>query len=125
VGALEDLGGQVHREGDDLGSPERGRSALVDVERAGAEDGAEMEGGEGVENDDLVGHVGVDGLVEREVRRVGVQLLEVGLALGGGDGRAEAVFIVERDVVEVCNEAGEESASEETVQIERELGIHS
>jgi hypothetical protein len=126
VGALQDLDGQVRREGDDLGCLERRRGALLDVERAGAEDSREVEGGEGVEDDDLVGRVGVDGLVEREVRRVGVQrcihgrvgarerrlreagdeLFEVGLALCGGDGRAEAVVVVERDVVEVCNEAG-------------------
>jgi len=79
------------------------------------EKSSQVESGEGVENDDLMGGVGVDGLVEGEVGggvveglvqsghcggegvgETGDPLLEETLALSGGDWRTRALVVVER-----------------------------
>jgi hypothetical protein len=56
-----------------LRGPERRVGALLGREGSSGEQGREVERGESVEDDDFVGRVGVDGLVEREVSRAGVE----------------------------------------------------
>ena len=112
--ALKHLRRKVRREGHNLGRNET-VCALVTVEVQGGsgEDVGEVECDERVEEDDLVGCVCVDGVVEGEVgwvvvkgfvqggQRLGVgggeagdPFLEETLALGGGDRRADTLVVV-------------------------------
>lgn len=79
---------------------------LVSGERATSKDGAQVQRGQGVQDDDFVSSVGIDALVEREERRVRVEssvgrrvlfgdqrvletsdeFFEVSFALSGSDG---------------------------------------
>jgi hypothetical protein len=114
--AVQDLGGEVRGERNLLGGDEGiGVLVLVQVERGTVEEGGQVERGEGVEDDDLVGGVGVDGLVEREVGggvveglvesrhgggegvgETGNPLLEETLSLSGSDWGARTLVVVER-----------------------------
>lgn len=119
--ASHDLSGEVSSEGNDLASNERVGALVASGAKSGTlEQGGEVESGQGVENDDLVSSISVDGLVEREVSRrvvvslvkgrvgwgVGVgeackPLLEETLALSSGDGRTRSVVVVEGQIVVV------------------------
>jgi hypothetical protein len=77
-GALHHLSEEVGSERNDLRGLERRVGALLGGQGSGGEEGREVERGESVEDDDFVGRVGVDGLVEREVSRVGVEGAVVG-----------------------------------------------
>lgn len=116
VATLQDLDRNVRSEGNSLGRLERVRVVSV-VDRKGVVAGkrGQVEGGEEVEDNDLVRRIGVDGLVEGEVglgrvegrvgRRVvlgdrrlgesGDKLLEVSQTLGGTDRGSEALVVVE------------------------------
>lgn len=76
--AGHDLSGEVGGEGNDLASNERvGALVAGSAESGTLEQGGEVEGSQGVENNDFVGGIGVDGLVQREVgRRVVVSLVK-------------------------------------------------
>lgn len=115
-GALEHLHRKVRRERHDLARHEGVVAARIPRrrQRRAGEERRQVEGHQGVEDDDLVRGVGVERLPEGEVGRVVVvrlverrvggrvrvgeardELLEVALALGGGDGGAGPVVVVE------------------------------
>lgn len=90
------------------------------VERRAVEQGRQVERGQGVQDDDFVRGVGVDALCEREERAGVVEglvecgvgrgvatresrevLVQVAFSLGGGDGGARTVVVVEGEVVVV------------------------
>ena len=115
--AVQDLSGEVGSERNNLGSDER-VSALVAggvVQSRTVEESGQVERGQSVKNNDLVGGIGVDGLVEREVGRVAVKgpvksgggsrvgvgktsnpFLEETFSLGSSDRRTWTVVVVER-----------------------------
>lgn len=135
-GAGHDLSGEVGGEGNELAGNEGvGAGVTSGAERRTAEQGSEVESSEGVKNNDLVGSIGIDGLVQREVgRRVVVSLIESGcgigvsvgeacepfleetLALSSRDRRTRSVVVVERQVV-VVFVVDEVLLSEETTEL--------
>jgi hypothetical protein len=67
-GAGHDLSGEVSGEGNDLASDEGvGAGVTSGAERGPIEQGCEVESGEGIENNDFVSSISIDGLVQREV----------------------------------------------------------
>lgn len=108
-------------EGDESARDERvGVLVLRRAEWGSSEERGEVECSQGVEDDDFVRCVGVDGLREREVGRAVVKgrvegrvggrilpcearnvLVQIALSLRGGDGRAGAVVVVEGEVIVV------------------------
>jgi len=120
-GASHDLSGEVGGKGNQLASNERvGTGVTGGAERGTAEQGGEVESSEGIEDNNLVGSIGIDGLVQGEVSRrvvkglvesrrgigVGVgeasePFLEETLALSSSDGRTRSVVVVEGQIVVV------------------------